>query len=42
MRDAFIAELHRIASADRNVLLLSGDIGFKVFDRFAMIFPGAI
>lgn len=40
MRDAFIAELHDIAAADPAVLLLSGDIGFKVFDRFRDAYPG--
>ncbi len=34
MRDAFIAELNNIADADPRLLLLAGDIGFKVFDRF--------
>jgi transketolase len=34
MRDAFIAELSNIAEADPRMLLLAGDIGFKVFDRF--------
>ncbi|MEQ8666529.1 MAG: transketolase C-terminal domain-containing protein [Rhodospirillales bacterium] len=40
MRDAFIAELHEIAAKDPAVLLLSGDIGFKVFDRFRDTYPG--
>jgi transketolase len=39
MRDAFIAELHALAAEDARVLLLSGDIGFKVFDRFCEAFP---
>lgn len=34
MRDAFIAQLHEEAASDANLLLLAGDIGFKVFDRF--------
>ena len=34
MRDAFIAELYDLADADGRLLLLAGDIGFKVFDRF--------
>ena len=34
MRDAFIAKLNQIADADPRLLLLAGDIGFKVFDRF--------
>jgi len=34
MRDAFIAQLHEQADGDASLLLLAGDIGFKVFDRF--------
>lgn len=34
MRDAFIAQLHQEADEDPELLLLAGDIGFKVFDRF--------
>jgi transketolase len=34
MRDAYIAELYKLAAEDPRVLLLSGDIGFKVFDPF--------
>ncbi len=33
MRDAFAAELHELMAADQRILLLAGDIGFKVFDR---------
>lgn len=40
MRDAFIAELHALAAEDPALLLLSGDIGFKVFDRFREAYPG--
>lgn len=40
MRDAFIAELHELAAQDPNVLLLTCDIGFSVFDRFRESFPG--
>lgn len=40
MRDAFIAELHKIAAADPRCLLLAGDIGFKVFDNFRAAYPG--
>ncbi len=40
MRDAFIAELHRIAGENDDVVLLSGDIGFKVFDDFVASYPG--
>lgn len=40
MRDAFIAELHALAAEDPRILLLSGDIGFKVFDRFRDAYAG--
>ncbi len=40
MRDAFNAELHRIAANDPDVLLLTADIGFKVFDQFRADYPG--
>lgn len=38
MRDAFIAELNQLADADPRLLLLAGDIGFKVFDRFREVY----
>ncbi len=34
MRDAFIRALLRIATADSRVLLITGDLGFKVLDEF--------
>lgn len=40
MRDVFNAELYEIAKSDPRVLLLTGDIGFQVFDRFRADFPG--
>jgi transketolase len=40
MRNAFIAELYDLAAEDDGVLLLSGDIGFKVFDRFRDDYQG--
>ena len=39
MRDAFVAELYEIASRDPRVVLLSGDIGYGVFDKFRADFP---
>ncbi|MCH7552768.1 MAG: hypothetical protein IIC82_02055 [Chloroflexi bacterium] len=39
MRDAFADELVDIAAADSRVVLLTGDIGFNVFDRFIEAFP---
>ncbi len=40
MRNAFIDELHDIAAEHPGVLLMSGDIGFKVFDKFRDDYPG--
>ncbi|MBM4007870.1 MAG: transketolase [Planctomycetes bacterium] len=40
MRDAFVAELTRLAEADPSVLLLTGDLGFGVLADFAQRFPG--
>lgn len=40
MRNAFADELTRLGSADPRVMLLSGDIGNKLFDRFKEAAPG--
>ena len=39
MRQAFIHTLGALAAHDRNVLLLTGDLGFKVFDEFRAKYP---
>lgn len=39
MRDAFVRSLMEIASLDRNVMLLTGDLGFGVLNDFAEKFP---
>ena len=39
MRDAFVAELTRLAEADPSVLLVTGDLGFGVLSEFARRFP---
>jgi len=39
MRDAFNDELYDIAASNPEALLLTADIGFKVFDRFREDFP---
>jgi transketolase len=39
MRDAFVKSLMGIASADKNVMLLTGDLGFGVLTDFAKKFP---
>ena len=40
MRNAFAAELTRLASADPRVVLLSGDIGNRLFDDYKQRCPG--
>ncbi len=39
MRDAFVNALTEIARVDRNVMLLTGDLGFGVLTEFAREFP---
>ncbi|MEO8019670.1 MAG: transketolase C-terminal domain-containing protein [Pseudomonadota bacterium] len=39
MRNAFIAELLEIAAADPRILLITGDLGFGVFEEFARRCP---
>lgn len=39
MRDAFIARLTDIAMADPRVVLLTGDLGFKVLDDYRRLLP---
>lgn len=39
MRDAFIARLEALAASDRRIMLVTGDLGFGVLDRFARNFP---
>ena len=40
MRNAFIRGLTTLAEQDERVVLLTGDLGFKIFDDFAARFPG--
>lgn len=40
MRNAFADEITRLGAADRRVVLLSGDIGNKLFDKFKEAAPG--
>lgn len=40
MRDEFVRTLTRLAAADRNVMLITGDLGFGVLTQFARDFPG--
>ena len=39
MRDTFIEQLTKIARNDPNVLLLTGDLGFGVFENFRKEYP---
>lgn len=40
MRDAFIRQLLGLASADPRIVLLTGDLGFAVFDEYRRRLPG--
>ncbi len=40
MRDAFIRGLTALAERDERTVLLTGDLGFKIFDEFVRRFPG--
>ena len=39
MRNAFADELTKLAGEDERVILLSGDIGNRLFDRFRELVP---
>ena len=39
MRDAFADELLRLIDVDESVILLTGDLGFGVFDEISKRFP---
>lgn len=39
MKSAFIATLEKLASIDKSIFLLTGDLGFKTFDKFRNSFP---
>jgi len=34
MRDIFIDSLFNLAKRDKNVFLITADLGFKIFDKF--------
>ena len=40
MRAAFVRGLTAAARQDPRVMLLTSDLGFKIFDEFASEFPG--
>jgi len=40
MRDAFLDRLTELAAADKDVVLLTADLGFGVFENFESKFPG--
>lgn len=39
MRDTFVATLSQLAAGNSNIMLLTGDLGFGVFDAFRADFP---
>jgi transketolase len=40
MRDNFINALINLAKNDKDIVLLTGDLGFRVFEKFESSFPG--
>jgi transketolase len=40
MRDAFLDKLTQLAAVDKNIVLLTADLGFGVFEEFEATFPG--
>ena len=40
MRDNFISALINLAENDKDIVLLTGDLGFGVFEKFESSFPG--
>lgn len=40
MRNAFLAKITELATKDRDIVLLTGDLGFGVFEKFEASFPG--
>ena len=39
MREAFVSALSAAAKVDRNIVLITGDLGFGVLEKFAVDFP---
>lgn len=39
MRDSFVNKIHKLASNDSEIYLLTADLGFGIFDRFAREYP---
>lgn len=40
MRDAFLSKITELAAKDKDIVLLTGDLGFGVFEEFEAAFPG--
>jgi len=40
MRDAFLSKITELATKDKDIVLLTGDLGFGVFEEFEVAFPG--
>jgi transketolase len=40
MRNAFVNAIYKLAEKDDRIVLLTGDLGFKLFENFASRFPG--
>ncbi len=42
MRDAFFTSIEELMSADKKIVFVTADLGFKLFDRIARKFPGRV
>ena len=42
MRDAFVNTLTKLAENDKDIVLLTGDLGYGVFDNFESRFKATI
>ena len=39
MRNAFVEEITRVSKKDKKIVILAGDIGYKLYDNFKLKFP---
>ena len=40
MRNAFVEEITKVSKKDKKIIILAGDIGYKLYDNFKLKFPG--
>ena len=39
MRNAFVDEITKISKKDKKIIILAGDIGYKLYDNFKIKYP---